>query len=654
MATMTFGVNVDAGNSPKTLKSLKEDLEKINEELEGVEVGSEAFNKLADKARSTSSEIKTLEKTFEGLEPQQKVEAFVLGFEAIAGAVAVTAGTMSLFGVESEKIGKLEEKVQGAIAIAVGARAIAEGALQARIAARMVAEKAAAVATKAQIAVQTVLNAVMTANPIGLIVVAIAGLVTAYAILGEKVMAFIKQAMGPLNTALETAIGWLKKLGQWIGVVATDEEEAAAKSKKLSEGKVKQYENELKVAKARGKDTIEIEKKILREKMKLYKKDSDEYKALQADLLALTAQRAREEEEKRKAEQKKRQEAYAAQKNEAKKVQEDIAKEAELIGLDAQQKAIALENRKYQEQLATLKKFKLDTTELERLHQDNLNQIEAEAQKKRDDAAKAADEKKKNEEIQKEKDYQSLLTNIRDARAVSEDQKRDLEIIKLQEYYDQLITAAREAGIETQDLEAAKETAISLKRDEFRTADMEKQKAYQQQIADLTIGAATNVLSTLSSLNELFTGKDEESKKKAFKRQQALQIAQTIIDTFRSATGAFSSLASIPVVGPALGGVAAAAAVAAGLANIKKIKEQKYEGASASGGSTPSAGGGGGGMGIPTSTGNITPMGQLAQGSVMTPQFNQKGGGMMKAYVVSGDVKDGLEADRKIEQRRTL
>ena len=27
MATMTFDVNVDAGNSPKTLKSLKEELE---------------------------------------------------------------------------------------------------------------------------------------------------------------------------------------------------------------------------------------------------------------------------------------------------------------------------------------------------------------------------------------------------------------------------------------------------------------------------------------------------------------------------------------------------------------------------------------------------------------------------------------------------
>jgi len=653
MSTMTFNVDVDAGDSPKTLKSLKEELEKINEELEQTEIGSKAFTKLSDQARATSSEIKTLEKTFEGLEPQQKTEAFVKGFEAVAGAVAVTAGSMALFGVESEKLGKLEEKVQGAIAIAVGARSIAEGALQAKVAARLVAEKATMVAAKAQIAIQTALNAVLNANPIGLIIIGVTAAVAIFTKFGDKIMGFIKNALGPLNEALETVGGWLRQLGSYIGIVASEEELAAEAAKKLSNQKIEQYERELKVAKARGQDTIQIEKNILTEKMKLYKKDSKEYADLQAELLALTEQRAREEEEKRKAAAQKRREEYQAQKNEAIKQQKEIANEAELIGLDAEQRAIALENRKYQQQLDTLKKFNLDTTQLEALHQDNISQIQAEAQKKRDDDAKAASDKKLQEDTQREQEYRQLLLNIRDAYAVQEDQQRALELVKLGEYYDQLIAEAKKNGIDTTDLEAAKETAISLKRDEFRTADVEKQKAYQQQIADLTIGAATNVISTLTSLNELFTGKDEESKKKAFKRNQSLQIAQTIIDTFKSATGAFASLASIPVVGPALGGVAAAAAVAAGLANVKKIKEQKFEGVGASGGSTPSAGGQGSG-GPRLATGNITPIGQLAQGSIMTPKFNQQQGGAVKAYVVTGDVADGMEAERKIEQRRTL
>ena len=52
---------------------------------------------------------------------------------------------------------------------------------------------------------------------------------------------------------------------------------------------------------------------------------------------------------------------------------------------------------------------------------------------------------------------------------------------------------------------------------------------------------------------------------------KAAAVAQTTISTFQGATQAFSSLSSIPVVGPALGAVAAAAAVASGLANVKKI-----------------------------------------------------------------------------------
>lgn len=53
-------------------------------------------------------------------------------------------------------------------------------------------------------------------------------------------------------------------------------------------------------------------------------------------------------------------------------------------------------------------------------------------------------------------------------------------------------------------------------------------------------------------------------------------IAGAIIDTYKAATGAYASLASIPVVGPALGAAAAAAAVAAGMANVQAIRAQKF------------------------------------------------------------------------------
>lgn len=52
---------------------------------------------------------------------------------------------------------------------------------------------------------------------------------------------------------------------------------------------------------------------------------------------------------------------------------------------------------------------------------------------------------------------------------------------------------------------------------------------------------------------------------------KAAAVASTTINTYASATAAFNSLSGIPVVGPALGAVAAAAAVVSGLANVRKI-----------------------------------------------------------------------------------
>lgn len=62
---------------------------------------------------------------------------------------------------------------------------------------------------------------------------------------------------------------------------------------------------------------------------------------------------------------------------------------------------------------------------------------------------------------------------------------------------------------------------------------------------------------------------------KESKAGKAAAVAQTTIDTYKAATAAYSSLAGIPIVGPALGAVAAGVAVASGLANVKKITSTK-------------------------------------------------------------------------------
>ncbi|PXV41882.1 hypothetical protein DLN07_24620, partial [Salmonella enterica subsp. enterica serovar Newport str. CFSAN000837] len=61
---------------------------------------------------------------------------------------------------------------------------------------------------------------------------------------------------------------------------------------------------------------------------------------------------------------------------------------------------------------------------------------------------------------------------------------------------------------------------------------------------------------------------------------KAIAIAQATIATYTSAIDAYKSTAAIPVVGPFLAPVAAAAAVAAGMANIGKIRSAREQGGS--------------------------------------------------------------------------
>lgn len=71
-----------------------------------------------------------------------------------------------------------------------------------------------------------------------------------------------------------------------------------------------------------------------------------------------------------------------------------------------------------------------------------------------------------------------------------------------------------------------------------------------------------------------------------FEIGKAGAIAGAIIDTYKAATGAYASLASIPIIGPALGAAAAAAAIAVGMARVSAIRSATYGGGAAAGGAS--------------------------------------------------------------------
>lgn len=173
----------------------------------------------------------------------------------------------------------------------------------------------------------------------------------------------------------------------------------------------------------------------------------------------------------------------------------------------------------------------------------------------------------------------------------------------------------------------------------------QREKERKERNKQFAIDNAEETFTFINDLTTLFEGQSEESQKRAFKIRKAAAIAQTAVETFKSAQGAYASqLIPGDPTSPIRGAIAAAFAVAGGLARIKSIASQKFEGGGAS---SASAGGGG------STGGGATP----AEASVPA-QFNVVGNSgtnqiveglnnkPVKAYVVSGEMSTAQSLER--------
>ena len=177
--------------------------------------------------------------------------------------------------------------------------------------------------------------------------------------------------------------------------------------------------------------------------------------------------------------------------------------------------------------------------------------------------------------------------------------------------------------------------------DLLEATEAEKQKIrdhYADEEEKLTKLTTANKLDLASNaMGDLAGIFGEESK-----AGKAAAIAQTTIETYKGATSAFASLSGIPVVGPVLGGIAAAAAVAAGIANVKKITSIGPA-VSGGGGSAPS---------VPQAPSfnvvGAAPENQLAQ------VIGEKEDKPVKAFVVSNEVTNAQALDRNIVEGASI
>jgi len=553
---------------------------------------------------------------------------------ALTGATsgfAAVQGTMALVGTESEALEETLLKVQGALALQQGVQGVLEYSKSIGLAGK---------ATK-------VFNLIVKANPLALLATAIIGIIGYFAVFTD---------------AIDVAIDGLKGVGDFLGITNFKEEELAEERRKrniaqMERQKAEQIlrDAEIKQLEALGKSTIELRRQQIQADISALKSSQDlydtQFKLLakiqgkefersgaaiekQAQIIALETQLIELDKEKtEKAKQ------YATDRiNATRQIQN-----AQVELLEEGSKKEIVENKLKFDRLRedTLKATNLTRKEKQKLI-DLYDKQEMDSHKKIVDNFIAELERQQTEtqnridafnnsfqdeiEALAEENYQRFLT------------EQEREELAVQDKYFRLETLAEGNAEALAEIEIAKANELNDIQLKYQQEEIEIEKATQEQ----KIAAVKNTLSTIANLAQLFAGESEREQKKAFKIQKAANIAQATIDTYASAVSSYNSLSGIPVVGPVLGGAAAAAAVTAGLLNIKSIAQQEFGGGVGDQPAVPSDVGGGGAPQF-----NVVGDSGVNQLAQLQQQPTQ-------AYVVSGEVTTAQALDRNRVQNATL
>ena len=169
-----------------TIGELETAIEQLTEELKETEIGSERFNQLTVELNDARSALKSFEQTFEGLDPQQQTQAYLAFGESVVSGILLAQEALRSFGVENESVNNAVEKSTQAINLALQARIVIEGALEARVIATTIAQRALNTATIAGNTALRTLFTTMAANPLGAVLAVIGLLVAAFISLSES------------------------------------------------------------------------------------------------------------------------------------------------------------------------------------------------------------------------------------------------------------------------------------------------------------------------------------------------------------------------------------------------------------------------------------------------------------------------------------
>ena len=621
MEEAAIKIGIDGSGATKTLADLRRASQDLNTELEGAEVGSEAYKKLNQQLVSTNKEIKNLELGFEALDNEQ--QASELG--SVAGAVGDVTTAFILLGGESDTMQQIAANVEKAMGVSMAFKGAIEGVSSARKLANSLDKESTiikikdAIVTKASAAGQWLLNAAMSANPIGLIIAGVAALVAAFVIFRKQIIDFISnwENLKTVLLALLGPIGWIIIAYQKLFGEEAQAEKAREKQSKANTERYKKRLHEIKkerdeYLKAKDAeitalelqiDTLDAEGKATEEiRLQVLEAERDKIKAtIDANREMLKAKL----------------DYFEAQAKLNGKSNEDFAKS---IGVDFQS-AVDGYTALLSEQENALQTAENSITRFNREQAEkraSASQAASDKQKEIDDKAaeerKAALDKKAEEQLaadQRElKLKNDLLAQINKLEneyfdSLLTDQQREENAIR--EKYFNLIEQAEQYGEDATILKASQDAELLELEQQYRDASLEADKklkdekealdketfetriAQQKELADKTIESANELISIVESINSIANDKEiarikkkqeagEKLTKKEIKRlenqqkiEKAIAIAKVATDTAKGISAAVAAGAGLPFPANIPAIISGVSAVLAGVAQASKI-----------------------------------------------------------------------------------
>lgn len=674
-------LNIDTGNSEQTLKELKDLIKDLRKELDGCTIGSDKFKDTLDELttaqdklkKATKSSNEALEGSYDALVQKMadlrkawkatadeaeradlgsqiaeinsqlkdmdasignyqrnvgdyasafdnvtmKIEGGVAKFDRFNGAARSVIGSFDLvegglkaIGVESEEVNGLMDKMQGAMMLTNGLNSVKEGVL---------AFNSMRTAIQTTTAASKVLNVVMSANPIGAIITAVAAL-TAGAIALSNALSKDKESAKALEVQYDKTTRAIEnqsiEMSHQIELMeAMGVERDKIMQQQIADAKMtlSKLETEYLMLRAKledlgtlftGKQREELEKQI-DEMFEKYEAQAKLVLELQRDYEVYLVQ-CQTELKKKMQEEAEERERLARETDE--RLEKEHAEFQETLlkhKMTASEKSIHALKKTYDKELALLNELYKRKLIPEEVYQQELKAIK---EKYESGVAEinTADEQKKQEEYDRQRAmFEQLQNDLLESQMTANEKRlheihstyiKELEmledlhakkIISEEEYSDALIAIKEKEAQEIAAAQQAAQTEATNKADETNAESVETWGKTLQEKLDLTdeqvqgISAGVNLLGTsltqTSQLLDALANSQNQNSKEGFETAKKLNIASAVMQMLNGIVSSWASAMQLgPIAGPIMGGVLTAFTTTLGMININKIKSTTF------------------------------------------------------------------------------